>query len=137
MLMKIIKIALIALPIFIIIDAIWLGILAKDLYSNQLGHLLKQEVNLIAAFAFYIIYNLGLTIFVIIPSLQLNCPRHAISCGALFGLVTYSTLDLTNLAIIKDWPLHISIVDMVWGTILTATVSGITFFTARKLIKTN
>ncbi|MDI9347681.1 MAG: DUF2177 family protein [Methylacidiphilales bacterium] len=135
--MKIIKPFLIALPIFITIDYLWLGVLAKDFYFNQAGHLLKQEFNLIAAVSFYIIYNLGLIIFVIQPSLQINCPRHAISCGAFFGLVTYSTLDLTNLAILKDWPLHLSIVDMLWGTILTAIVSAITFFTARQLIKTN
>ncbi|MBN1880430.1 DUF2177 family protein [bacterium] len=124
------KLYLIALPVFFVIDMIWLGIVAKNFYRAQIGDLMKPDVNWIAAIVFYLIFIAGLVVFVISPAMEKGSWTHALLRGALFGLVCYATYDLTNLAVAKDWPLLVTIVDLAWGAILAASVSTITYFIA-------
>lgn len=127
-----IKLYTIALPTFFVIDMLWLGIVAKSFYNNQIGALLKSDVNWSAAILFYLIFIAGLVVFVIMPAIEKNSLSHTLLFGAFFGLVCYATYDLTNLALAKDWPLIVTIVDLVWGAVLAASVSGITYFIATK-----
>ncbi len=128
-----IKLYAIALPVFFVIDMIWLGLVAKNFYSTQIGSLMKNDVNWTAAIIFYIIFIAGLVVFVITPAIEKGSWMHALLFGAFFGLVCYATYDLTNLAIAKDWPLLVTIVDISWGAILAASVSTITYFIAKKI----
>lgn len=128
-----IKIYLITLPIFFAIDMLWLGLVAKNFYAKHIGFLMRTDVNWAPALAFYLLFMVGLVLFVISPALQSNSWSHALLYGALFGLITYATYDLTNLATIKNWPLLVTIVDLVWGTVLGATVSTISYFISSKL----
>ncbi len=124
------KLYLIALPVFFAVDMVWLGLVAKEFYAGQIGHLLKQDINRVAAVVFYLLFILGMVVFVIGPAVDAGSWTHALLFGALFGLITYATYDLTNLATLKDWPLLVTIVDMTWGAILAATVSTVTYFIA-------
>jgi uncharacterized membrane protein len=128
------KFYLIALPVFLAIDMVWLTLVAKNFYAKQIGFLMAKNPNLLAAFIFYLIFIAGLIVFVIIPSLDKKMWTQALFTGAFFGLVTYATYDLTNLATVKDWPLAVTIVDLVWGMFLSASVSVITYFIAVKLV---
>ncbi len=128
-----IKLYLIALPIFFIIDFFWLGFVARKFYFEQLAGLMKTNINWVAAFTFYLLFILGLIIFAINPALEKKSLILAIVLGGLFGFFSYITYDLTNLATLKNWPLAVSIVDIIWGVVLAGSVSGITFFIASKL----
>jgi len=128
-----IKLFAIALPVFLAIDMVWLGVLAKDFYREQIGMLMKSDVNWAAAAIFYLIFIAGLVVFVISPAVEKGSWTHALLFGALFGLVCYATYDLTNLAVAKDWPLLVTIVDLVWGAVLAASVSTVTYFIATNI----
>jgi uncharacterized membrane protein len=112
--MLFLKLYAIALPVFFAIDIIWIGLVAKNFYRDQIGFMLKNDVNWTAAIVFYLIFILGLIIFVISPAVEKSSWKHALVLGALFGLVCYATYDLTNLALTKDWPLLVTIVDLIW-----------------------
>jgi uncharacterized membrane protein len=127
------KLYLIALPVFFLIDMVWLGLIAKSFYANQIGFLLSDKVNWAAAIIFYLLFIVGLIVFVVTPAMQAQSWMHALLFGALFGLITYATYDLTNLATTKDWPLLVTIVDLMWGAFLAASVSTITYLIATKL----
>lgn len=127
------KLYSIALPVFFAIDMFWLGVVSKNFYRAQIGPLMTSNVNWIAAIIFYLIFIVGLVVFVIEPAMAKGNWLHALLFGALFGLVCYATYDLTNLAIAKDWPLLVTIVDLVWGAVLAASVSTITYFIAKKI----
>ena len=126
-----IKLFAIAFPVFLGIDMVWLGLLAKGFYRSQIGALMKTDVNWTAAIIFYFLFIAGLVTFVITPAIEKGSWMHALLYGALFGLVCYATYDLTNLAIAKDWPLLVTIVDLAWGAAISAAVSIITFFIAK------
>lgn len=128
-----IKLYAIALPVFFAIDMIWLGVVAKNFYRSQIGTLMKQDVNWAAAIIFYLIFIAGLVVFVIAPSMEKGSWKHAILFGALFGLVCYATYDLTNLAVAKDWPVLVTLVDLAWGAVLAASVSTVSYFIANKI----
>ena len=128
-----IKLYLIALSVFLAIDMVWLVFIAKDFYAKQIGFIMAKNPNLVAAFIFYLIFIAGLIVFVINPALDKKLWTQALLMGAFFGLVTYATYDLTNLATVRNWPLIITIVDLIWGTVLSATVSVVTYFIAQKL----
>jgi uncharacterized membrane protein len=129
------KLFSIALPVFFAIDMMWLGFVAKDFYAKQIGGLMKPDINWTAAIIFYLIFIAGLVVFVITPAVQKNAWTHAVLMGALFGLVCYATYDLTNLAVAKDWPLLVTIIDLIWGAVLAASVSVITYLIASKIIR--
>ncbi|MES3004851.1 MAG: DUF2177 family protein [Patescibacteria group bacterium] len=128
-----IKLYAIALPIFIFMDLVWLGVLAKNFYREQIGNLMKSDVNWYAAVVFYLVFIAALIVFVINPAVEKASWMHALLFGALFGLVCYATYDLTNLAVAKDWPLLVTIVDLAWGAFIAASVSVATYFIATKL----
>ena len=128
-----IKLYFIALPVFFAIDMVWLGLIAKSFYAKQIGYLMKTDINWAAAILFYLLFIVGLVLFVIIPAVEKGSWFHSLIFGALFGLITYATYDLTNLATLKDWPLLVTIVDLIWGSVLAASVSTITCLIARKI----
>lgn len=127
------KLYLIALPVFFAVDMVWLGVVAKNFYNKQIGFLMKSDINWIAAIIFYLVFIAGLVVFVVEPALQKGSWVQAVLLGALFGFITYATYDLTNLATLKDWPLLVTVVDLVWGATLAASVSVVTYLVASKL----
>lgn len=127
------KLFAIALPVFFAIDMVWLGLVAKNFYRGQIGSLMKTDVNWVAAVIFYLIFIAGLVTFVITPAIEKGSWTHALVFGAFFGLVCYATYDLTNLAVTKDWPLLVTIVDLLWGAILAASVSTVTYVIASNI----
>lgn len=126
---------LITLVAFFAIDLVWLGVVARPFYQAEIGHLLKKDVNWTAAIIFYLIFIVGLIVFVILPAMENKNIVEAILKGALFGFVTYATYDLTNLATLKDWPLKVTIVDLVWGTVLASSVSTISSLLSNLLLR--
>jgi uncharacterized membrane protein len=132
--MKIIYLYLLIIPVFFAIDMIWLGLAARGFYRNNLGHLLRPDVNWAAAIVFYLLYIAGIMIFAIMPALEDNSLRHAVLFGGLFGFFAYATYDLTNLATLKAWPLNVAVVDIIWGIVLTASVAAAGFFIGRWLM---
>ena len=127
------KLYLATLLAFFVIDMLWLGVVARDFYQRQLGFLLRPQPNWFAAIVFYLLFIAGLVVFVITPGLSAGSARKVLLLGALFGLITYATYDLTNLATVKDWPLLVTIVDLCWGVILAASVSYAGFLAGRYL----
>lgn len=117
----------IAFVIFFIIDILWLGLFAKNMYQSQIGFILAKKPNWYAAFIFYILYIVFLMIFAIMPALQKSSFNDAMLYGALYGFITYATYDLTNLATLKNWPLKVTLIDITWGTLLGFSVSTLTY----------
>jgi uncharacterized membrane protein len=128
-----VKLFIIALPVFFVIDMVWLVLVAKKFYQEQIGFLMKPDINWLAAIIFYLLFIAGLVIFVISPAVEKHSWVHALIFGALFGLITYATYDLTNLATLKDWPLLVTVVDLIWGTVLASSISLITYLIANKI----
>ena len=128
-----IKLFLIALPVFFAIDMVWLVLVAKNFYKEQIGFLMRPDINWAAAIIFYLLFIAGLVTFVISPAVEKHSWINAVFFGAFFGLVTYATYDLTNLATLKDWPLLVTIVDLIWGSVLAASISLITYLIAVKI----
>ena len=129
-----IKVFFIALIIFFAVDMFWLGFVAKNFYTKQIGFLMKENINWTAALIFYILFIAALVLFVIQPAMDKKSLQHAILMGATFGFITYATYDLTNLATLKDWPLLVTIVDLCWGAFLAASVSALTYLISTKVI---
>ncbi|MFO7867293.1 MAG: DUF2177 family protein [Candidatus Aminicenantes bacterium] len=127
------KLYLVALPVFFIIDMIWLGLIAKGFYQKHLGFLMRPQVNWIPAILFYLIFIAGILIFVVIPAKADGSAVKAVWLGLIFGLVTYATYDLTNLATVKQWPLVVTVVDITWGMILSASVGFLTYMISKAL----
>lgn len=126
-----IKLFAIAFSVFLAIDMVWLNVLAKDLYQKQIGFLLADKPNLLAALVFYLLFILALVFFVILPAHKSSVSP--LLPALLFGLVTYATYDLTNLATVKDWPLLVTIIDLIWGMSISTAVSFLTLFLANSL----
>lgn len=127
------KLYALALPVFFAVDLLWLGIIGKGFYQEQIGSLMKTQVNWTAAIIFYLLFLAGLVIFVIEPAVNSADWTNALWKGALFGLITYATYDLTNLATLAGWPIKMVVVDMLWGTVLSAGVSVISFLLYQKI----
>ena len=124
---------LMTIPAFFIIDMIWLGTVATKFYQSQIGFLLGP-VNWVAAIVFYLLYIIGILIFAVHPALEAGSLGKAIMFGALFGFFAYATYDLTNLATVKDWPLLVTFVDIVWGVVLTSNVAGISYYLGKTFL---
>lgn len=131
---KYFKLYLVSLSAFLAIDMLWLGLVARSFYQQQIGFLMASSPNWFAAVIFYLLFIVGILFFVVIPGLEINSPKATLLRAALFGLITYATYDLTNLATIKDWPVLITVVDMFWGTVLSVMVSYISFMAGKRLI---
>ncbi len=128
-----IKLYFATLLVFFAIDMVWLGLVARTFYAKYLGFLMGPT-NWLAAIIFYLLFILGILVFVVVPGVKVGSLQMVLIRAALFGLITYATYDLTNLATIKDWPLLITIVDMIWGTVLSLMVSLASFFIAKWLM---
>ncbi len=114
--------------VFFIVDMAWLGFIAKDLYKKYIGDLLTENVNWVAAIVFYLLFIVGIFIFVILPAVEKDSLRHAVVMGILFGFFTYATYDLTNLATLKGWSTTLVFIDIAWGMVLTGIVSTAGFY---------
>ena len=128
------KLYVLTVPVFFAIDIVWLGVIARGFYRRQLGFILSPDVNWVAAVTFYLIYIAGIIFFAVRPALASGRLSEAALIGGLFGFFTYATYDLTNMATIKDWPLKIVVVDILWGTCLCALVAGLSFLIARQFL---
>jgi uncharacterized membrane protein len=128
------KLYALTVPVFFLVDLLWLGVAAKGFYQKNLNHLLSPQVNWPAAIIFYLFFIAGILIFAVVPAVEKNSLRYAAVYGALFGFFTYMTYELTNLALIKDWPISIVFVDILWGVVLCTTVSMLSYLSARWLL---
>ena len=116
--------SLISFVSFVVLDFIWLSYATKIVYRPNIGNLLLEKPIFSAAIAFYLLYAIGLSLLVIRPAMTSESVITAIWMGAVFGLITYGTYDLTNLATLKGWSLSVTLIDMFWGATLTAISSG-------------
>lgn len=132
--MRVLKLYLVSLTAFFAIDMVWLGLLARRFYQQHLGYLMAPNPNWSVAIIFYLLFVLGILVFVVLPGMGANSLKTNLLRAALFGLITYATYDLTNLATLKDWPALLSVVDMIWGTVLSVLVSSISFVAGKRLI---
>jgi uncharacterized membrane protein len=123
---------LLTIPALAIMDLLWLGVFAKDFYQVRLASLLGP-VNWTAAIIFYLIFTIGIIVFAVAPALSAQSLSKAILLGALFGFFTYATYDLTNLATLRDWPVAIVFVDIVWGAVISGSVATMSFLIGRSL----
>lgn len=110
-----------------LLDFLWLGVIAKKLYYSEMGSILLEKPNMPAALLFYVIYIIGIVVFVVMPALKTGSLGHAAGYGALFGLVAYATYDLTSLAVVKGFNVKIVAIDLVWGMVLTSVVATVTY----------
>jgi uncharacterized membrane protein len=117
-------------PVFFIIDIIWLGVIARDFYRSQMD----VSVNWTAATIFYLMYIVGILIFAVIPALKSGDWTTALIWGALFGFFTYATYDLTNLATLANWPLKLAVVDIIWGTVLGSSVATVSYYLGKTFL---
>ena len=124
---------LMMLAVFLALDLLWLGVVAKRFYLKHLGRFFADRINWTAAVAFYLLFIAGMVIFAIQPAVEKNSLSGALCRGVLYGLFTYATYDLTNLATLKGWPLPIVVVDIIWGMGLSGMISVAGFFAATRL----
>lgn len=127
------KLYALTVPIFFIIDIFWLGVVAREFYRHRLGFILSPQVNWTAAVIFYLVYIVGILFFAVRPAVNANSLVQAAVLGGLFGFFTYATYDLTNFATIKQWPLAVVIVDILWGVCLCTLVASLSFLVSRWL----
>ena len=127
------KLYLVTLFAFFAIDMLWLGVVARTFYRKYLGFLLAPSPNWTAAIIFYLLFIVGILVFVVVPDLKEDSLRSTLLRAALFGLITYATYDLTNLATVKDWPVIVTVVDLIWGTVLSVAVSFAGFMAGKWL----
>ncbi len=125
---------LIAGGIMGILDFLWLGFVAKKIYHHELGNMLLEKPFMPPAIAFYIIYVIGVVLFVVNPALEKTSWQHAVGYGALFGLIAYATYDLTNWATIKGWSPKIVVIDLAWGAALTGCAALLTYLIVKEWI---
>ena len=119
--------------LFLALDLFWLGLIAKNFYQKHLGRFFSDKVNWTAAIIFYFLFVIGTMIFAVYPGVAQDSLMRAMMFGVLFGLFTYATYDMTNLATLKDWPVPIVIVDIIWGMVLCGAISGVGFGVAKWL----
>jgi uncharacterized membrane protein len=119
--------------IFFGIDLVWLSVMTSRFYKPQLAAYMSDKINLLPAVLFYIVFTIGLMLLVVFPSVERNSLLRAVLLGGLLGLVAYATYDLTNLSSVKNWPVIISVVDIAWGTVLSAISGAVGYLIARSL----
>ncbi len=119
--------------VFGVLDGLWLTVVSGDLYQDRIGHLLAESPNAAAAAAFYVVFVLGIVYFVIRPGLDRASLGPSLRDAAAFGLVTYGTFDLTSMAVLKDFPLDVVLIDMAWGTTVCTVTSAVVLSVLRRL----
>ena len=123
---------LICMVVFLVIDLAWIAGVAKSFYRNQIGHLMVDDFRMIAAVLFYVFYVAGIVWFCVWGA---ESWKAAAISGALFGFFCYATYDMTNYATLRGWPLQMVLVDITWGTLLTALVAGLGAYLSSLLLK--
>lgn len=123
----------IMLGIFLVIDFIWLTVIAKSLYAQHLGYLMAPKANLVAALVFYLLFVVGLQFFVLNPALLNGNWVSVLLTGMFFGLVTYATYDLTNLATVRDWPILITFIDLAWGSFVSGATALLSYLIIQRI----
>lgn len=119
------------LVVFALVDFVWLGFVAKDLYRNGIGHLMAETPNWTPAVLFYLVFVAGLVYFAVVPGLDAGAWQRAALNGALFGFLCYATYDLTNYATLRGWPLSIVVADLAWGAFVSTVAATAAFFITR------
>lgn len=132
--LKYLYLYLISFGIFLVVDLIWLNLIAKNLYQKEIGSLLLKTPKLIPAFLFYALFIVALLILVLIPGIQSYTLTKTLLIGAVFGFITYATYDLTNLATLKGWSLKMTIIDLVWGTSVSTLVTFLGYIIGSKIL---
>lgn len=132
---KVLTLFCIALPLGAVIDLFWIGVVSINFYREQLGNLFAPTIVWQAALLFYVFYILAIIGFAVLPALKAHSLKKALLLGAGLGFTAYMTYDLTNLAVIRDWPLLMSVVDIAWGTFFTTLISGMTYVVATKFFR--
>ena len=127
------KVYLITFVVFMVIEGIWLAVVAKDFYKKEIGYIMSKSPKILPTLIFSLVFVFGLVFFVINPALAKDSWSYALLAGSILGLVSYSTYDLTNHAALEGWPLKVTIVDLLWGLSMSAMVSTITFFILKML----
>ncbi|MBG6146579.1 MAG: DUF2177 family protein [Roseibium album] len=117
--------------VFLAVDYVWLSQVATRFYFDRIGHLLMDKPNMAAAGAFYIIYVVGIVVFAVAPALKSESLATAVIYGAMFGFFTYATYDVTNYATLRNWPVIVTVVDVSWGTALSAFSAGMGYTLTR------
>ena len=125
---------LITLLIFFAIDLVWLAVVAKNFYRQHIGHLMSADVNWPAALLFYAVYIAGIVFFAIKPAFEAGSASRALAYGAFFGFIAYATYDLTNQATMRNWPVLVTVIDLAWGTVLTATVAFLSYQVSSRVL---
>jgi uncharacterized membrane protein len=110
--------------VMVALDLLWLGVIARPVYQQGIGHLMAERPNVPVAVLFYAVFTLGLMVFAVVPNASEPQWRKTILAGALFGFFAYATYDLTNLATLKNWPLGLSLLDMAWGSVVSAAAAA-------------
>ncbi|RQO40937.1 DUF2177 domain-containing protein [Variovorax sp. KBW07] len=114
----------VAFVALLVIDMVWLGFVAKGMYQQGMGDLMSPQPRLAFAAVFYLLYPIGLLVFAIVPGVEAQSVMRAAVLGGLFGLFCYGTYDLTNLAVIRNWPLALSFIDIAWGTLVSGVAAA-------------
>ena len=125
---------LVTVPVFFLIDLVWLGLVARDFYRNQMGALMADPIVWSAAILFYLLSIAGILFFAVVPAIDEGSWTKALLLGAAFGFFTYMTYDLTNLATIQGWPVTLAIVDIAWGTVLCGMVATLSFLIGTRVL---
>ena len=123
-----------ALIAFVAIDAVWLGLIARRFYVDQIGHLMAERPALAVASVFYLIYLLGIVVFAVTPGLETGSPNVAAFYGAFFGLCAYATYEVTNYVTLRNWPLQMVVIDTLWGAVLSAATAYIATLVALRFV---
>lgn len=108
------------LGVMVLLDLVWLGLIARPLYQQGIGHLMAEQANLAAAVAFYAVFAVGIVVFAVVPASGRPGWGPTLAMGAAFGFFAYATYDLTNLATLRGWPLTLSLIDIAWGSLVSA-----------------
>ncbi len=125
------KLFAVTLPALLALDGLWLGVVARRFYREQLGTLLRGDVQLVPALVFYVLYVIALLVLAVAPAVERESLVRAVLLGGLLGLVAYGAYDLVNLATLRDFPLTVAVVDMAWGTFVSAVTAGWAFTAVR------
>ena len=130
-----VKLFFITLVVFLGIDSLWLGLVAPKFYQSQIGYIMTDSPNFLAAGLFYLLFVFGMLVFIVDPAVRGQTLGWAVLRGALFGLVTYATYDLTNFATLTGWPVLVTVVDLAWGTVLSGAVALVSVWAGKRFIK--
>ena len=110
--------------VFAALDLLWLGLVAKSIYQQGIGHLMADRPNFMVAALFYAVFAMGLMVFAVAPGGSATAWNKTLLTAALLGFFAYATCNLTNLATLKNWPIGLSVLDMVWGTALSVVAAS-------------